>query len=221
MVAGCGDERTFGPQGQLTPPFAGWQDASVGAGDSHLVGEDSGYAPEDVTQEDSGPLEWPEFAPAHNALSGIRYVRVITTDSPSWVSWFEVEVSGTWPQMGGEPFNLALGRPVEVDGSTDEEPASHLVDGDHGTLWNAGIYPPAALTVDLLMEAEIHEIRLRVSQDQEGTTEHEVQVAGPDGAFVPAHVFAGLTVDGQWLKWSPEADTPDEEDETIEAKPAY
>jgi len=42
----------------------------------------------------TSPNQWlePTFSPA---LSNLRYIGVLTTASPSWVSWFEFEVYGT------------------------------------------------------------------------------------------------------------------------------
>ena len=205
-VTGCADEVRRAPNAGFAPTLSpGLEALSDVPDDVEIWWEsDVGANPDDAGPEieETPPLEWDHPPTPPGVVEGIRYIRVLTTEGPAWVSWFEIEVSGTWAQMGGQPFNLALGRPVETPGASPESGASLLVDGDHGTPWNAGAYPPATVTLDLLLEAEISAIRLRVCQAPDGPTRHEIQLAGSDGIFTDLHVFDGLTVDGQWLVWS-------------------
>ena len=134
----------------------------------------------------------------------VRYVRVNTTQSPSWVAWSEIEVHGVVGGSGDEPTNLALNTTVTVSSAGEGSTGAMAVDGDMGTSWNSGDFPPATLTVDLGIEIDVTEIRLRVVQNPPGLTLHTLQFAGSGGDFTTVHTFAEHSQNGQWLVYPPE-----------------
>ncbi len=132
----------------------------------------------------------------------VRYVRVHTTQSPSWVAWSEIEVHGVAAGSDAEPSNLALN--TTVTASSGEASGGLVVDGDPSTSWNAGDFPPAIVTIDLGMEVDVTEIRLQVTQNPPGLTHHTLELAGSGADFTAVHTFVEYTQNGQWLVYPPE-----------------
>jgi hypothetical protein len=117
------------------------------------------------------------------SLTSIQWVKVITTASPSWVAWYEIQVcQTTTPVSTPIPSacnNIALGKPTNGSEAYDVlgQVPSQAVDGSPTTLWNAGNFSPQWLEVDLGSPTSIGGIRLQVSQYPAGNTTHEIWVA--------------------------------------------
>ncbi len=174
---------------------------SEDAADTDAAGEDvvardlreDSTAPGDAAPESDGGL-----SPTPDATA--RYIRIFTTESPSWVSWKEVQVVGA--DLDSDVVsNLALGRPATASDSTSTGPPEHGVDGDEETGWNANDFPPAWFEVDLGRPARIERIRLLVGQDPPGRTVHEIQLRTGAGAYETVHTFDQVTEAGQWLEF--------------------
>jgi len=126
-------------------------------------------------------------------------VRIHTETSPSWVSWGEIEVHGTWFGQDMEPTNLALGATSTSSSATTSGWSSYAIDGDEGSAWNAGAFPPAWIELELPSPALIESIRLRVNQSPPGTTRHLVQLAAGADPLQTLATLEGVTSNGNWL----------------------
>ena len=106
----------------------------------------------------------------------------------------------------GAGANLALEKPVRVSNLTGDSIGALAVDGDLGTLWSAGGFPPQWIEIDLEAEYNISEIRLTTSQYPGGQTIHIIKGKSADGGalFVQLHTFDGNTNDGDELVFRPE-----------------
>jgi hypothetical protein len=97
--------------------------------------------------------------------------------------------------------NLAWRRPVTASAGLADSPATSAVDGDPGTLWNAGGYAPAWVEIDLGQAVAVLEIRLTVAQSPAGVTEHRVWGRVADGGdLVLLGTLSGETADSQILR---------------------
>jgi hypothetical protein len=103
--------------------------------------------------------------------------------------------------LGGPGGNLAWRRPVTGSTALPESPVENAVDGDPGTIWNAGRWPPAWIEIDLGQVSSLSEVRLTVAQTPVGVTEHRVLgrlEAG--GELVLLGTLNGATADYQTLR---------------------
>jgi hypothetical protein len=98
--------------------------------------------------------------------------------------------------------NLAYRKTARASGVDGVHTAANAVDGDPGTFWSAGGFPPKWIEVDLGEPADINRVRLTTSQTPAGPTTHEVYGKGPGtkGAWQLLHRFEGITSDGEDLK---------------------
>jgi hypothetical protein len=107
---------------------------------------------------------------------------------------------------GGDPVNLALGRPVTGTGRGSDLPGL-VVDGKADTGWNSGDFAPQVIQIDLEKSSTIQTIRLLPGQSPNGETEHIIFGLSPgETEPVVLHTFEGFTNDKQWLAYTP--DTP-------------
>jgi predicted amidohydrolase YtcJ len=97
--------------------------------------------------------------------------------------------------------NLSLGATAAASATFEGFVASSAIDGDFGTWWSAGAFPVQRIEIGFGSVADVHEIRLVVSQDPRGSTVHRVL----DGAGVELHVFSGTTFDQDELAFRPAA----------------
>jgi hypothetical protein len=103
---------------------------------------------------------------------------------------------------GATPVNLALERPVEASAEMPGEPATAVVDGVLGNVWNAGAGPTQWVEIDLGEAATIGEVRLTVAQHPAGPTEHRVHGrVRADDELMLLHEFSGSTADGDVLSF--------------------
>jgi len=155
----------------------------------------------DSTFPDPGPTDTSQTQPPDPVKKNTRFVRINTTQSPSWVAWSEVEVWGTWEGGNGVDANLALNKTVTASSVAKDSSASWVVDADHSTTWNSGDFPPATLTVDLGADAVISKVRLLVAQMPPGQTTHRLLYGTESGEFTEVHAFGEHTKAGQWLEF--------------------
>jgi len=141
-------------------------------------------------------------------LKGVRYLRVLTEESPSWVSWREVQAVGSWQGANTPPRNLALGASIAASSSEPDAPADLAADGDEVSAWNAGGFAPANLDLSFSASVDLTEIRLLVNQSPPGPTAHVVQVAATPDAWQTVHVFQETTSTGTWLVYAPGGEGP-------------
>ncbi len=71
----------------------------------------------------------------------------------------------------------------------------YAIDGDPGTLWNAGFEAPQWIEIDLGAPYAIKEIRLVISQYPAGTTTHKLLVRTPEAGYTTIETFSGETSD--------------------------
>jgi hypothetical protein len=134
-------------------------------------------------------------------VQGTRYVRITTTESPSWVAWSEIEVYATPMDNLDDIANRAGNAAITASSTEDGSDPSFAVDGDPSTVWNSGDFPPAWIQLDLGGEFTIQSIRLRVTQNPPGPTEHRISIGTDEGEWTEIHSFVGETRGGQWLSY--------------------
>ncbi len=159
-----------------------------------------GAAPADPVPggDDQAPADPPDDPPP-----GTRFVRVRTLDSPSWVAWSEIEVTGAAGVLAT----------AEASGEEAGQGPGRALDGDEATAWNSGGFAPASITLDLGEPIEVRGVRLLVAQTPPGPTVHTLHLGDAGGRFDHVHTFDQATEDGQWLEWrapSPPDDPPDD-----------
>jgi len=102
--------------------------------------------------------------------------------------------------------NLAYNRPVRYSSAQPDHPASFAVDGNPGTWWGSGDFPPLWIEIDLGAASNIQTIRLLPSQTPSGKTVHRLSVRGPlsTNAYTILFTLQGDTQDLQWLVFNPD-----------------
>jgi hypothetical protein len=143
------------------------------------------------------------FAPKRD---GVRYVKIQTVNSPSWVAWREIQVLG--PKIG---TLVSQGKAASASRSHPSAPPSLAVNGnttDGG--WNAGDVASQWIQVDLGQSTNVSAIKLYVNQSCNGSptcyTQHELWITNPYGTSTFVGAFNGTTVDRQILEkrfWPP------------------
>jgi len=101
--------------------------------------------------------------------------------------------------------NLALKKPVRVSRQLQGNEGQWAVDGDPGTVWNAGDGPKQWIEIDLGAAYDIREIRLLPNQYPVGKTVNRVLGKAPGGDFVLLYTFEGVTHDSELLSYAPPA----------------
>lgn len=99
--------------------------------------------------------------------------------------------------------NLALKKSVRVSRQLQGNEGQWAVDGDPGTVWNAGDGPTQWIEIDLGAASDIREIRLLTNQYPDGRTVHRVLGKAPGGSFATLYTFDGQTRDSQLLSYAP------------------
>lgn len=107
-----------------------------------------------------------EYSPS-NPWQGIRFVRVETIYSPSWVSWREIEILSN-------NKNIALGKPATASSWYVGFPPGNAVDGKIEGWWGSGDFAPQWIEIDLQDSYSISKIRMATSQTPAGVTLHRV-----------------------------------------------
>lgn len=70
--------------------------------------------------------------------------------------------------------DISLNAPINSSYYLVDNPPTFAVDGDDGTLWNAGKTAPRSIVIDLGDGATIEEISLLIVQNPPGYTEHSL-----------------------------------------------
>lgn len=125
--------------------------------------------------------------------------------SPNTYTWFvktyfeDKSALGFSAEMLAD--KLAFNKTVRVSRFMAGNEGAFAVDGDTGTIWNAGDDAPQWIEIDLGAPYRIGEIRLLVSQFPEGQTLHHVlgKGTGTDDQFIELATFDQFTQDGQLL----------------------
>jgi hypothetical protein len=73
------------------------------------------------------------------------------------------------------------------------------VDGNTGTDWGSGDFPPQWIEIDLGAPATLKSFRLLATQYPNGATVHRILVRSPQGEFTEVHRFDQYTSSGSWL----------------------
>ncbi len=110
----------------------------------------------------------------------IRYVKIETTRSPSWISWREIKIYGTIDNKEGDPekplTNIALNKKVTASNTIGTHYASNLTDGNINTLWNSGKFPTQSFTLDLNEIKTFNTIELYANQSPTGLSTHKIYI---------------------------------------------
>ncbi|MEF3062805.1 discoidin domain-containing protein [Ralstonia solanacearum] len=128
----------------------------------------------------------------------VRYIRITTTGSPSWVSWHELEFyrSAVLPAL-----TRIVPAGVSASGTYGSNVPGQAIDGNNDTPWTA-TSAPQWIEVDLGAVVPLKKMRLLTSQNPAGQSTHVIK-----GDTVPApgrelKVLSGNTADKQWLESS-------------------
>jgi hypothetical protein len=188
------------------PLDASW-DPEVQTGDDDTAGGnlDALSGPDDG--EETEPQ--PDTTDSTSPVASSTCLRITTEESPSWVAWFEVEVSASQEPGGPVLDNVALNAPVTASGQDGDTLPEYAVDGDLSSSWNAGDFAPAWLEVDLGEIDTLVEVRLRVAQAPAGPTQHRIEISEGCDVYETLHVFQGDTQGEDWLVYNT-GDTPED-----------
>ncbi len=200
-TAGSSDAPDVGSTSDVTRPNDSSTpdlDPADGGPAADLADDDSGGFKDTPAPTDIAPDS--DVGAPPPPVTTTRYVRIVTTESPSWVSWKEVQVFGSYLDSD-VVSDLALRRPATASDSASTQEPGYGVDGDEETSWNADRFPPAWFEVDLERPARIERIRLLVGQNPTGRTVHEIQLRSEAGANETIHTFNQVTEDEQWLEF--------------------
>ena len=96
---------------------------------------------------------------------------------------------------------MAYGKTATASREEGEQIAANAVDGNPGTFWNSGDFPPQWIEIDLGRPYDIKGMRLITSQSPVGPTTHEVygKGSGTNGVWQLLCHFRGNTADGEIL----------------------
>ncbi|MEW5870290.1 MAG: discoidin domain-containing protein [Chloroflexota bacterium] len=101
--------------------------------------------------------------------------------------------------------NLAIGKRVRASEELADSPAAQAVDGKPNKVWNSGAFAPQWIEIDLGGPYVISSIRLHITQEPAGKTDHRLGGMLEKGAPVSLHKFSGNTQEGQVLEFTPPA----------------
>jgi hypothetical protein len=110
---------------------------------------------------------------------------------------------------GGVPVNLALNGTTRTSSALADAAGALAVDGQAGTIWNAGDYAPQWIEVELSASVASGMVWLVVAQSPDGMTRHRLYgrlAAG--GALIPIGTWSGHTSSGQVLTFTLNVDQP-------------
>ena len=153
-------------------------------------------------------LDWQVLEVLFEPEQNIRFVKIVTTASPSWVAWREIQVCQTAPPLPPPVppgcVNLALGKPAAA--SLNSTTAGQAFDDSFSTIWNATAFIPQWIEVDLGSPQTVADIRLFTEQTPNGNTLHEIWIAGSSKVYTKLETFSGYTLDSQLLYFAYEPD---------------
>ncbi len=131
-------------------------------------------------------------------ISPVRYVKVLTTSSPSWISWFEIELYGT-PSSGPTDIKIIAVSATASATSPGFTPSA-VIDGDLNVNWSAGASAPQWVQIDLGQNYSISRIKLNTSQSPSGNTIHQIYMGLQPQPTMLVTTFSQFTLDRQWLE---------------------
>jgi len=157
-----------------------------------------GLSADVATQKKLGTLEghftegqWLELAASVN---DIRYLRVSTVGSPSWVGWAEIEI---YCDPAAQHLKARAASASRSDSSSSPLLA---VDGNPDTWWNSGAFPVQSITLDLGSVSALTKLRLKTVQNPDGATTHVISAANVPSQFVDVGTISKVTTHGEWLE---------------------
>jgi hypothetical protein len=106
----------------------------------------------------------------------------------------------------GRGANLAFKKKARFSKALPGYSGDLAVDGDPGTWWSSGDFPPQWIEIDLESGRNILSIRLIPSQSPPGFTVHRIRGRGPEfgDPYITLHTFEGVTDENTVLSFSPE-----------------
>lgn len=107
-----------------------------------------------------------EYSPS-TPWQGIRFIKVETIYSPSWVSWREIEIISN-------NKNIALGKPAQASSWYVGFAPGNAVNGHLEDWWGSGDFAPQWIEIDLQASYTVSKIRMSTSQTPPGETLHRV-----------------------------------------------
>ena len=134
--------------------------------------------------------------PFSPSVSGVRYVKVLTTSSPSWVAWYEIELYGT-PSSSEIKINAVS---VTASNTYPGFTPNAVIDGNVNNNWNSGGPAPQWIQIDLGQNYSVSRIRLNVTQDIIGTTIHQIYMGATPNPATLVYTFNQVTQEHQWLE---------------------
>ncbi|HEX8170602.1 MAG TPA: discoidin domain-containing protein [Thermoanaerobaculia bacterium] len=163
---------------------------------THVIS--GGSSPDPATHRSLGTIDgsfvngqWLELATAAN---DIRYLRVSTTSSPSWVAWSEIEI-----YCDPAAQRIAVSSVAASQTYTGTSPQL-AVDGNSKTAWNAGAFPVQSITLDLGRVVLLNKLRLQPIQDPSGATTHVISAGTVPDQFVDVGTIDMVTENAKWIE---------------------
>lgn len=141
-------------------------------------------------QQTTQTLQWLELA---GTMHDVRYVRIVTVDSPSWVAWREVEV------YRAQPPARVYGLPVAASHNNTLS-LLDVADANSQTVWFGGGFPARWVELDLGQTVTARKLRLIPEQTPNGYTVHEIYGGASPGPTTLLGTLSGTTVSGQAIE---------------------
>ncbi len=177
---------------------------------THVVTGGMSPAPTSVLKTLSGNTSDGQWLEATlDAPVSVRYIRITTTGSPSWVSWHELEFYRTEGGANTTPVapptssgTLTKITPAGVAASStySDNGPDRAIDGVSSNAWIAPGYAPQWIEVDLGAAVPLKKVRMLVSQSPAGQTTHVVTGGMNPAPTSVLQTLSGNTSDGQWLE---------------------
>ncbi len=173
---------------------------------THVVTGGMSPAPTSVLQTVSGKTSDGQWLEASlDTAASVRYIRITTTGSPSWVSWHELEFYRTKGDASTPVVSPALTKitpaGVTASGSYSANVPGQAIDGKSDTSWTA-TDAPQWIEVDLGAVVPLKKMRLLTSQSPAGQTTHVITGDATPAPSKVLQTLSGNTAEGQWLESS-------------------
>ncbi|MGA3948289.1 discoidin domain-containing protein [Ralstonia nicotianae] len=176
---------------------------------THVVTGGMSSAPTNVLKTLSGNTSDGQWLEATlDAPVSVRYIRITTTGSPSWVSWHELEFYRTEggantapiaPPASSGTLTKIMPAGIAASGYYSSNVPGQAIDGKKDTPWTA-TDAPQWIEVDLGEAVPLKKVRMLVSQSPAGQTAHVVTGGMSAAPTSVLQTLSGNTSDGQWLE---------------------
>ncbi|MCX2862266.1 discoidin domain-containing protein [Paucibacter sp. PLA-PC-4] len=122
----------------------------------------------------------------------VRYIKIATTQSPSWVAWHKIRVFAE---------NIISPIDAQASGTYLANAPSNVYDYDNSSsYWNSGGYASQWITLNLGSPRRLSELRLNLCQGQNGvSTRHQIFVGNSSVPSTMVADVAGATNGGDVL----------------------